>query len=351
MGYFAAPEAAEQRCGSCVFRVEADSVRTTTRPTSVWSAVIGRAAVAGLALLGAAQSLSASPFLHLYGSCRAVRDMAVDGDRLWLATSGGLVLYREGSEPKIYSVVNDMKDIDLTSMVLESTDRIWLGSTDGHVIEFNPRTERFTAYNSLAYVGWDIACMRPFGPYLLLGSRKGLSVFSRSAKRALWNATRFGALVESSVRAIETAGDTIALVLPSGVAWLKAPDLRLVNLNDPGVWTTVPADTSAAAIIDGAGRVKIFFTIILPLSKPALWTMSLFTFIAHWNEYMWPLVSVSDPKYQMIQVGISQFVSGWETRWTYRMAASALTVVPIIIFFFFVQKQFVEGISVSGIKE
>jgi len=113
----------------------------------------------------------------------------------------------------------------------------------------------------------------------------------------------------------------------------------------------IPRELEEAAIIDGAGRLKIFFTIILPLSKPALWTMSLFTFIAHWNEYMWPLVSVSDPKYQMIQVGISQFVSGWETRWTYRMAASALTVVPIIIFFFFVQKQFVEGISVSGIKE
>ena len=113
----------------------------------------------------------------------------------------------------------------------------------------------------------------------------------------------------------------------------------------------IPRELEEAAIIDGAGRVKIFFTIILPLSKPALWTMSLFTFIAHWNEYMWPLVSVSDPKYQMIQVGISQFVSGWETRWTYRMAASALTVVPIIIFFFFVQKQFVEGISVSGIQE
>jgi len=113
----------------------------------------------------------------------------------------------------------------------------------------------------------------------------------------------------------------------------------------------IPRELEEAAIIDGAGHLKIFLTIILPLTKPALWTMSLFTFIAHWNEYMWPLVSVSDPKYQMIQVGISQFVSGWETRWTYRMAASTLVVVPIIIFFFFVQKQFVEGISVSGIKE
>lgn len=113
----------------------------------------------------------------------------------------------------------------------------------------------------------------------------------------------------------------------------------------------IPRELEEAAIMDGAGRLKIFFKIILPLSKPALWTMSLYTFIAYWNEYMWPLVAVSDPKYQMIQVGISQFVSGWETRWTYRMAASTLTVIPIIIFFFFVQRQFVEGISISGIKE
>ena len=113
----------------------------------------------------------------------------------------------------------------------------------------------------------------------------------------------------------------------------------------------IPKELEEAAIMDGAGRLKIFFTVILPLAKPALWTMALFTFIAQWNEYMWPLVVISDPKKQMIQVGISQFVSGWETQWTYRMAASTTAVIPIIVFFFFVQKQFVEGISISGLKE
>jgi len=113
----------------------------------------------------------------------------------------------------------------------------------------------------------------------------------------------------------------------------------------------IPKELEEAAIMDGAGRLKIFFTVILPLAKPALWTMALFTFIAQWNEYMWPLVVISNPKKQMIQVGISQFVSGWETQWTYRMAASTTAVIPIIVFFFFVQKQFVEGISISGLKE
>lgn len=113
---------------------------------------------------------------------------------------------------------------------------------------------------------------------------------------------------------------------------------------------TIPKDLEEAAIMDGAGRMRIFFSIILPLSKPALWTMSLYVFLAIWNEYMWPLVVINDLNKQMIQVGISQFVSGWEVQWTLRMAASTVAVVPIIIFFLFVQKQFVEGISISGMK-
>ncbi len=113
---------------------------------------------------------------------------------------------------------------------------------------------------------------------------------------------------------------------------------------------TIPKDLEEAAIMDGAGRLRIFWSIILPLSKPALWTMSLYVFLAMWNEYMWPLVIINDLNKQMIQVGISQFVSGWEVQWTLRMAASTVAVIPIIIFFLFVQKQFVEGISISGMK-
>lgn len=113
----------------------------------------------------------------------------------------------------------------------------------------------------------------------------------------------------------------------------------------------IPKELEDAAIIDGAGRMKIFFSIILPLSKPALFTMSIYSFLAVWNEYLWPLVIINDSTRQMIQVGISQFVSGWETQWTMRMAASTIAVLPVIILFFFVQKQYVEGISVSGMKE
>ncbi len=114
---------------------------------------------------------------------------------------------------------------------------------------------------------------------------------------------------------------------------------------------TIPRELEDAARIDGCGRMRILWNIIIPLSKPALWTAALYTFLAHWNSYMWPLVVISSDQKQLIQVGISKFASMWETEWTLQMAASTVAVVPIIVFFFFVQKQFIEGISISGMKE
>lgn len=112
----------------------------------------------------------------------------------------------------------------------------------------------------------------------------------------------------------------------------------------------IPQELEDAALIDGAGRLKILWKIILPLSKPALFTAALFTFLGRWNSYLWPLVSINDARKQVIQVGLSQLSAGWETQWTWKMAASTTAVIPIIIFFFFVQKQYVEGIRGVGIK-
>ncbi len=112
----------------------------------------------------------------------------------------------------------------------------------------------------------------------------------------------------------------------------------------------IPKELEDAAFIDGAGRLKILWKIILPLSKSALFTSALFTFLGHWNSYLWPLVAINDSQKQVIQVGLSQLSAGWETQWTWKMAASTTAVVPVIIFFFFVQKQYVEGIRGIGIK-
>jgi multiple sugar transport system permease protein len=112
----------------------------------------------------------------------------------------------------------------------------------------------------------------------------------------------------------------------------------------------IPSELEDAAFMDGAGRMKIFWKIILPMSKPALWTTAIFSFLGRWNSYMWPLVAINDPEKQVIQVGLSQFSGDWMTQWTWKMAASTTAVIPIIIFFFFIQKQYVEGIRGVGIK-
>ena len=112
----------------------------------------------------------------------------------------------------------------------------------------------------------------------------------------------------------------------------------------------IPDELEDAALMDGASRLQIFWKIILPLSLPALWTTAIFSFLASWNSYLWPLVAINDSRKQMIQVGLSQFSSDWMTQWTWKMAATTIAVVPIIIFFFFIQKQYVEGIRGIGIK-
>ena len=112
----------------------------------------------------------------------------------------------------------------------------------------------------------------------------------------------------------------------------------------------IPDELEDAALMDGASRLQIFWTVILPLSIPALWTTAIFSFLASWNSYLWPLVAINDSKKQMIQVGLSQFSSDWMTQWTWKMAATTVAVVPIMIFFFFIQKQYVEGIRGIGIK-
>jgi multiple sugar transport system permease protein len=112
----------------------------------------------------------------------------------------------------------------------------------------------------------------------------------------------------------------------------------------------IPDELEDAALMDGASRLQIFWKVILPLSLPALWTTAIFSFLASWNSYLWPLVAINDSKKQMIQVGLSQFSSDWMTQWTWKMAATTVAVVPIIIFFFFIQKQYVEGIRGIGLK-
>jgi len=113
---------------------------------------------------------------------------------------------------------------------------------------------------------------------------------------------------------------------------------------------TIPSELYDAAVIDGCSHTRYLYGIIVPLSKPAMLTAGMFTFLGHWNDYLWPLIVTNRPEYRTVQVGLTMFQSAWQTEWTHLMAASAIVTVPIIVLYIFVQKNFVEGIATTGIK-
>jgi multiple sugar transport system permease protein len=113
---------------------------------------------------------------------------------------------------------------------------------------------------------------------------------------------------------------------------------------------TLPKDLEDAAKIDGCSYFRIFWHIILPLSKPALATLTTFTFMGSWMNLMWPLIVVNTHTKYTLPVGLAYFQGVHGTDWTLLMAASMMMVLPILIVFLFNQRFFVEGIKLTGIK-
>ena len=110
-------------------------------------------------------------------------------------------------------------------------------------------------------------------------------------------------------------------------------------------------ELTEAAEIDGCSHFRIFFQIILPLSKPALAVVALFCFMFVWKDFMGPLIYLTDPNDFTLALGLQAFQSKQGgTDWTLLMAASTLMVLPVIILFFFAQRTFIEGISMTGTK-
>ncbi len=112
----------------------------------------------------------------------------------------------------------------------------------------------------------------------------------------------------------------------------------------------MPQDLFDAARIDGANEGFIFLKIILPLLKPAMATLGLFTFIGSWNDLINPLIYLYDIEKYTLPLGLTFFQTQYAGFWHYLMAGSVISIVPIIIVFFFTQNYFVEGIKLSGLK-
>ncbi|HEY8405582.1 MAG TPA: carbohydrate ABC transporter permease [Acholeplasma sp.] len=112
----------------------------------------------------------------------------------------------------------------------------------------------------------------------------------------------------------------------------------------------IPKDLSESAFMDGANHFQIFWHIMLPLCKPAIITVALFTFMASWNDYFGPLIFLSNPEDWTLALGLRAFQTQYGGRYDLMMAASILIMMPTLIIFFTAQKTFIEGITFTGIK-
>ena len=113
---------------------------------------------------------------------------------------------------------------------------------------------------------------------------------------------------------------------------------------------TIPTEYEEAAYMDGASPLTIFLRIILPLSKPALATLSVFAFMGSWNAFLWPLFIVREESLMTLPVGLATLQGRWLTEWNLVMAGTVITVLPMLLLYLVAQKYLVQGYVMSGLK-
>jgi multiple sugar transport system permease protein len=113
---------------------------------------------------------------------------------------------------------------------------------------------------------------------------------------------------------------------------------------------SVPDDLLDAARVDGAGEFGIFANIVMPLAKPALTALGIFTFQSYWNDFLWPLVITTDDRYRTVQLGLTVFRQRFSTEWGPMMAGVTIATVPMVVVFLAGQRYFVSGIALTGLK-
>jgi multiple sugar transport system permease protein len=113
---------------------------------------------------------------------------------------------------------------------------------------------------------------------------------------------------------------------------------------------TIPVELEEAAALDGANRWQILLSVMLPLSRPALVTLFLFTFIAEWNDLFKPLIFTTRPELRTVQLALAEFQEQFTNNWSLLMAAVVIATVPVVVLFLAGQRQFIQGIATTGIK-
>jgi multiple sugar transport system permease protein len=113
---------------------------------------------------------------------------------------------------------------------------------------------------------------------------------------------------------------------------------------------TIPTDLEDAAKIDGCSYITIFFKIMLPLIRPAIATVIIFQFMGAWNDFLNPLIYINDKDLMTLSLGLQSFFNLHSTEWSKLMATSTMMTFPVVLLFFFAQKHFIQGITLTGIK-
>ncbi len=147
-------------------------------------------------------------------------------------------------------------------------------------------------------------------------------------------------LVMKKLGLIDSLG---ALIVPSLVTPFAVFLLRQFFLS-------LPRELEEAAWIDGCSRLRVLFTIVLPLSRPALSTVAVLTFLSTWNDLTWPLIAVNHDTVYTLQLGLTTFQGQHHTNWAAVMAGNVITVLPVLLAFLGAQKTFIQSITSSGLK-
>ncbi len=135
-----------------------------------------------------------------------------------------------------------------------------------------------------------------------------------------------------------------SLILPSAASGFGIFLLRQFFM-------TIPIELEQAAMLDGANRFQVLWRVMLPLSRPALVTLFLFTFIGEWNDLFKPLIFTTRPELRTVQLALAEFQEQFTNSWQLLMAAVVISTVPIVLLFLLGQKQFIQGVASTGIKE
>lgn len=136
----------------------------------------------------------------------------------------------------------------------------------------------------------------------------------------------------------------LALIVPAGAS---AFGVFLLHQ----FFKAIPRDLEEAAALDGCGKFGIFWHIMLPLSKPALATLAIFTFIASWNDFLAPLIFLDSVEKYTLPVGVALFQTAYETEYGLTLAASVICTIPVVAVFMLFHRHIIRGISMSGLKD